>query len=51
MDVTSASLTTTPPPPPVIPSTSKEFKYEPPKQDRNDEDNYDEDGNFVEGEA
>jgi len=44
--VTSASVTATPPPPPI-----KEFKYEPPKQERveeDDEEDYDEDDDFVE---
>jgi len=59
-DVTSASVDTSPPPPPpppsspVIPSTSTiEFKYEPPKQERDDyEDDYDDDDdNFVEEDA
>ena len=46
--VTSASVTTTPPPPPPI----KEYTYEPPKQERveydDDEDDYNEYDNFVE---
>jgi len=48
-DVTSASVTTSPLP--VLPSTSKEFKYEPPKQERVDDDEDDYDDNFVEDEA
>ena len=50
--VTSASVTATPPSPPT-----KEFKYEPPKQERvekgdgDDEDDYDENDDFVEDEA
>jgi len=53
-DVTSASVTTSPPT--IIPTTSiKGFTYEPPKQERIDDDDedddYDEDGNFVEEEA
>jgi len=47
--VSSASVTATPPPP------IKEYTYEPPKQERveedNDEDDYNEDDNFVEDEA
>jgi len=50
-DVTSASVTISPPlfPTPAI----KEFKYELPKQedDENDDDDYNEDVNFVEGQA
>jgi len=50
-NVTSASVTTSSLP--LIPSTSiKEFEYEPPKQERvDDDDDYDEDDNFVEDEA
>ena len=48
--VTSPSVTATPTPPPI-----EEFKYEPPKQERvedaDDEDDYNEDDNFVEDEA
>ena len=53
--VTSASFTTSPPP--ILSTSIREFKYEPPKQERfdeeddEDEDDYDEDDNFVEDEA
>jgi len=51
-DVTSASVTTSPPP---IPTTAiKEFKYEPSKEENDDdvdEADYVDDGNFVDDEA
>ena len=51
-DLTSASVDTSLTPPSVIPSTSNEFKYEPPKLERDiDKDHYDDDDNFVEEEA